>query len=82
MRKHSPLTYAAKVQDADADPALARRPPLSAADGQGVLPGAAAREVPTQMVIYPGEGHGIRQPRHREDVLRRVLAWFERYDGK
>jgi dipeptidyl aminopeptidase/acylaminoacyl peptidase len=38
-----------------------------------------ARDVPTQMVIYPGEGHGIRQPRHREDVLRRVLAWFERW---
>jgi dipeptidyl aminopeptidase/acylaminoacyl peptidase len=30
------------------------------------------------MVIYPDEGHGIRQPRHREDVYRRVLAWFER----
>jgi dipeptidyl aminopeptidase/acylaminoacyl peptidase len=37
-----------------------------------------ARGVRTQMVIYPGEGHGIRQPRHREDVLRRALAWFER----
>ena len=34
------------------------------------------------MVIYPGEGHGIRQPRHREDVLRRVLAWFAKYDKK
>jgi dipeptidyl aminopeptidase/acylaminoacyl peptidase len=31
------------------------------------------------MVIYPDEGHGIRQPRHREDVLRRLLAWFERH---
>ena len=37
-----------------------------------------ANGVPTQMVIYPGEGHGIRQPRHREDVLRRVLAWLAR----
>jgi dipeptidyl aminopeptidase/acylaminoacyl peptidase len=41
-----------------------------------------ARAVPTKMVIYPGEGHGIRQPRHREDVLRRALEWFERYEKK
>jgi dipeptidyl aminopeptidase/acylaminoacyl peptidase len=39
-----------------------------------------ARKVPAQMVIYPDEGHGIRQPRHREDVLRRLLDWFARYD--
>jgi dipeptidyl aminopeptidase/acylaminoacyl peptidase len=38
-----------------------------------------ASGVTTQMVIYPGEGHGIRQPRHREDVLRRTLAWFGRW---
>ncbi len=32
------------------------------------------------MVIYPREGHAIKEPRHREDVLRRVLAWFAKYD--
>jgi dipeptidyl aminopeptidase/acylaminoacyl peptidase len=41
-----------------------------------------SRGVPTGLVIYPDEGHGIRQPRHREDVLRRVLAWFDKYDVK
>jgi dipeptidyl aminopeptidase/acylaminoacyl peptidase len=41
-----------------------------------------SRGVPTEMVIYPDEGHGIKQPRHREDVLRRVLAWFEKHDKK
>ena len=40
----------------------------------------AARGVPTKMVIYPDEGHGIRQLPHREDVLRRTLTWFERHD--
>ena len=39
-----------------------------------------ANNVPTQLVIYPDEGHGIRSPRHREDVYRRVLAWFGKYD--
>ena len=41
-----------------------------------------ARQVPTEMVVYPNEGHAIRQPRHREDVLRRTLAWFEKHDRK
>jgi dipeptidyl aminopeptidase/acylaminoacyl peptidase len=50
--------------------------PMGKAFHQALL----ARDVPTQMVIYPNEGHGIRQPRHREDVLRRVLAWFARFD--
>ena len=40
-----------------------------------------ANHVPTGLVIYPGEGHLIRQPRHREDVLRRILAWFEKHGG-
>jgi dipeptidyl aminopeptidase/acylaminoacyl peptidase len=39
-----------------------------------------AQKVPTQMVIYPGEGHGSRQPRHQEDALRRTLAWFAERD--
>jgi dipeptidyl aminopeptidase/acylaminoacyl peptidase len=30
-------------------------------------------------VIYPGEGHGLREPAHIEDAERRTLAWFDRY---
>jgi dipeptidyl aminopeptidase/acylaminoacyl peptidase len=79
MRKHSPLTYAARVKT----PTLIlhsrddRRCPLPM--GMMFYRVLKARGVATQMVIYPGEGHGIRQPRHREDVLRRVLAWFARW---
>ena len=39
-----------------------------------------SRGVETRMVIYPDEGHGIKQLPHQEDVLRRVLAWFARHD--
>ena len=80
MKKHSPLTYAAAIST----PTLVlhsrddRRCPLPM--GQAFHRALVARNVPTQMVIYPDEGHGIRQPRHREDVLRRVLAWFEQHD--
>jgi dipeptidyl aminopeptidase/acylaminoacyl peptidase len=38
--------------------------------------------VPTSLVIYPDEGHGIRGPEHAADVQRRTLAWFDRYLGK
>ena len=35
--------------------------------------------VPTSMAIYPGEGHGLRDPAHLADSERRALAWFDRY---
>jgi len=79
-RKHSPITYADKIKT----PTLIlharddRRCPLPM--GKAFHQALLANNVPTQMVIYPNEGHGIRQPRHREDVYRRVLAWFEKYD--
>ena len=33
--------------------------------------------VKTQLVVYPNEGHGFRDPAHRRDVLERALHWFE-----
>jgi dipeptidyl aminopeptidase/acylaminoacyl peptidase len=38
-----------------------------------------ALKIPTQLVVYPGEGHAFRTPAHPVDVLRRTLAWFDRY---
>jgi dipeptidyl aminopeptidase/acylaminoacyl peptidase len=35
--------------------------------------------VPTAIMIYPGEGHGLRDPEHAKDALERTLAWFDRY---
>ena len=80
MRLCSPLTHVAKVQT----PTLIlharddRRCPLPM--GMAFHKALVARKVATQMVIYPDEGHGIRQLRHREDILRRMLAWFEKHD--
>ncbi len=36
-----------------------------------------AEGVKTQLVIYPNEGHGFRDPDHRRDVLERAFNWFE-----
>jgi len=35
--------------------------------------------VPTSLVIYPGEGHGMRDPNHWDDATARTIAWFDRY---
>jgi dipeptidyl aminopeptidase/acylaminoacyl peptidase len=41
-----------------------------------------AMDVPTSLVIYPDEGHGIRQPAHSLDARKRTVAWFDRYLGR
>jgi dipeptidyl aminopeptidase/acylaminoacyl peptidase len=38
-----------------------------------------AMNVPTSVMIYPGEGHGLRDPEHLADAMERTLAWFDKY---
>jgi dipeptidyl aminopeptidase/acylaminoacyl peptidase len=35
--------------------------------------------VPTELVIYPGQHHGIRKPSYQRDRLERYVAWYDRY---
>ena len=35
--------------------------------------------VDTKLVVYPREGHGLREEKHRIDVLNRMLNWFAKY---
>lgn len=35
--------------------------------------------VESELVVYPREGHGIREEKHQVDVLNRVIAWYEKY---
>ena len=80
MHQRSPLTHASKVQTPTLilHAANDRRCPLP----MGVMYYRALKEsgVETEMVIYPDEGHPIRQLPHMEDVLIRVLDWFARHD--
>jgi dipeptidyl aminopeptidase/acylaminoacyl peptidase len=41
--------------------------------------GLKAMNVPTSLVIYPGEGHWLRDPAHRADANKRAVAWFDKY---
>ena len=39
------------------------------------------RGVPTQLVLYPEEGHGARDPRALADECARIVAWFDTHLG-
>jgi dipeptidyl aminopeptidase/acylaminoacyl peptidase len=81
MREHSPLTYAHRVRT----PTLIlhslndRRCPV--AMGKMFHRALKKNGVETEMVIYPDEGHPIKQPAHRADVVQRIYEWFERHDA-
>ncbi|MBU0509711.1 S9 family peptidase [bacterium] len=36
-------------------------------------------KVPTELVIYPGQGHGLRKYTHRKAKLEWDIAWFDHY---
>jgi dipeptidyl aminopeptidase/acylaminoacyl peptidase len=35
--------------------------------------------VPTQLVVYPGEGHLFLEPKHQADRMDQTVAWFDKY---
>ena len=35
--------------------------------------------VPSELVIYPGQNHGIRKPTYVKDRYQRYVAWYDRY---
>ncbi len=37
------------------------------------------RGVPTQLVVYPGQSHGIRVPSYQKDRYERYLSWYDRW---
>jgi dipeptidyl aminopeptidase/acylaminoacyl peptidase len=38
-----------------------------------------ALDIPTQLVIYPGQHHGLRVPSYLRDRMQRNLAWYQRF---
>ena len=38
-----------------------------------------SRGVPTQLVIYPGQDHGLRRPSYVRDRLERYVSWYDKY---
>ncbi len=43
--------------------------------------GLKAHGIKTELVVYPGEGHGIGRLENRQDLLQRTSAWFREHLG-
>lgn len=39
------------------------------------------RGVESELVVYPREGHGLRERDYQLDAWRRTIGWFDRYLG-
>ena len=47
--------------------------------GEQMYQALKSLNVPTQLVIYPDEHHGISRPSFQRDLLQRYLAWYKKY---
>ena len=77
--KSSPITYIKQVKT----PTLVV---VGERDGECPAPQSfefwhalKAQNVPTDLVVYPGEGHSFRDPKNRLDVVKRTAAWFDQH---
>lgn len=57
-----------------------RRVPLS--QGLEFYNALKRQGCPTQMVVYPRQPHGIREPKFIVDIGNRILDWFNKYLGR
>jgi dipeptidyl aminopeptidase/acylaminoacyl peptidase len=79
--KSSPMTFITKVHT----PTL-----ILQGDRDAEVPAPQAYEfwhalktlgVPTELVIYADEGHGVRKPEHQRDIIQRMVGWFDQRLG-
>ena len=52
---------------------------VPAAGGEQMYQALRSLGVPTELVIYPGQFHGLDKPSYLVDRYRRYLAWFDKY---
>ena len=79
FRRGSPLTYITKART----PTLILQGEDDVTDpiGQSQALDRALKRygVETELVLYPREGHGLREEAHLMDRLTRIVGWFERH---
>jgi dipeptidyl aminopeptidase/acylaminoacyl peptidase len=78
-RTRSPLTHHDRITTPILFTAGARDLATPASQAQLLHTALVERGVETQLVIYPEEGHGVRQLRTLADQCARMIAWFERF---
>jgi len=77
--KSSPITYVKRAQT----PTLLLQGESDVTDpigqSQQFYRGLKRYGVATELVLYPREGHGLREEKHLVDRLARILAWYDRH---
>ena len=79
FKKHSALYFIDRVKT----PTLILhgekdlRVPL--AQGRELYTALKEMGVPVEFVVYPRQGHGVREPRLMRDVAKRTVEWFDRW---
>lgn len=79
FRKNSPIEFVKNVQTptlwlhGEVDPMIA----LSQA--REFFRALQHQKVPSELVVFPREGHGLREPVHRKSAYARILKWYDRY---
>ncbi len=77
--KSSPLTYIKRVNTPAMIVVGANDEACPAAQSFEYWHALKTLGVPTQMIVYPGEGHMFHDPDHKRDLLERTVNWFDKY---
>ncbi len=77
--RQSPITFIERAKTPTLVLVGRNDPRVPYPQSQQLYESLRAMGVPTQLVSYPREGHGIRELRHRADWLMRQRAWFDRW---
>ncbi len=78
-RAHSAITYAGRVTTPTLILHGAEDICVPVNQAYAMYRALLERNVPTELVIYPREGHGPRERAHLVDLEERVLNWFKKY---
>nr|BBH95350.1 peptidase [Thermogemmatispora argillosa] len=78
-RARSPLTYAARVTTPTLILHGAEDDCVPVSQAYAFYRALRECNVPAELVIYPREGHGLRELAHLRDREERILSWLNRY---
>jgi dipeptidyl aminopeptidase/acylaminoacyl peptidase len=77
--RSSPIEYIRKVKTPTLVLHGERDAEVPLPQGQEFWHALKALGVPTQLVVYPDEGHRLRKPEHIRDRMERIVGWFDKY---
>jgi len=75
----SPLAYVQRVKAPTLIYAGERDPLVPVSQSREFFRALQHFKVPSELIIYPREGHSIQEPNHLRDNLNRILNWYDRY---